>query len=256
MFRTIFNLLVILLVVKLLWSIANYFLPKIGTEIIVTDKKEIVALNINRSFSNVKAVKKAPKKSSKKRSALEGVVLKAIYLEESSGSGFVTIEDKSASYFLSKGEKYKGYKLIEIGESEAVFQDGSGEYTLSMDNAMKSIDELMDIVEETPPTSSVSREEIIEYSKNIENIWKNITIVEVIKDKKVHGYKVININEESIFFKELGIRKDDIIQSIDGKVIQSYKDALEAYKKIKTIESLRLGVLRGGNMMELYYEIY
>ena len=56
-------------------------------------------------------------------------------------------------------------------------------------------------------------------------------------------------------FSKLGLRRDDVIKSINGQEINSYNRAFETYKNIQNVENLTMVIKRGKEEMELEYEI-
>jgi general secretion pathway protein C len=64
------------------------------------------------------------------------------------------------------------------------------------------------------------------------------------------GFKVVEIASGSIF-EDLGIQKDDIIHSVNGRSVKSAEDALNAYRRLRTSKSFQLSVLRNGRPVSL-----
>jgi general secretion pathway protein C len=91
------------------------------------------------------------------------------------------------------------------------------------------------------------------YSKNLKEIYKNIGIGE----SKVNGktkFKITFVKRGSPFAK-LGVKRGDIINSLNGQEINSEADAFRILKDIDNIENITLGIVRGKKEMELEYEI-
>ncbi|NNE38360.1 MAG: type II secretion system protein GspC [Gammaproteobacteria bacterium] len=74
----------------------------------------------------------------------------------------------------------------------------------------------------------------VPYSENGENV----------------GFKVVEISSGSIF-EDLGVQKEDIIQSVNGRPLKSAEDALNAYRRLRTSKSFQLSVLRNGRPVSL-----
>ena len=92
------------------------------------------------------------------------------------------------------------------------------------------------------------------YMKNMDELEKNIGITEIKKGKDVKGFRVSFVKKGSPFAK-LGIQRNDIIKSVNGKEINSHNAAFEVYKNMKNVENLTVVVERGKEEMELEYEI-
>ena len=88
----------------------------------------------------------------------------------------------------------------------------------------------------------------------MDDIYKNIGIGEIKEGKDLRGFKINFVRRDSPFAK-LGIRRNDVIKSINGQEITSYNAAFGVYKNIKNVDNLSLVIIRGKEEMELEYEI-
>lgn len=92
------------------------------------------------------------------------------------------------------------------------------------------------------------------YSQNIEKTWKDIGIEEYRVNGQLKGFK-INFIKKGSDFEELGLKKGDIIQSVNGVELTSYKSAYTFYGTMDNISELTLGIKRDNQDMELEYDI-
>jgi general secretion pathway protein C len=88
----------------------------------------------------------------------------------------------------------------------------------------------------------------------MDEIMKNIGIVEQKAGKDLKGFRVTFVRKNSPFAK-LGLRRGDVIKSINGQEITSYNVAMDVYKNIDKMNALSITVKRGKEEMELEYEI-
>lgn len=72
--------------------------------------------------------------------------------------------------------------------------------------------------------------------------------------RKIKGFKV-NFVKRGSDFSKLGLKRGDIIKSLNGEELTDYNRAFEFYKNIDTVENLTLTIQRGQEEMELNYEI-
>ncbi len=192
----------------------------------------------------------------------------------------ITISKKGKTSVLVKGDKIDGYVLDNATAKEAIFSRSGKNYRLkllesSRDPQAKSSvkylpaktkkpekqntsDEIDDApigeVTDADGLMVVDRTLLEHYSKNMKNIWKNIGIKELKEDGRIIGFKVNFVKRESDFAK-LGLRRGDVIKSINGQELNSYSSAFDIYKNVDTMDSLTLKVKRGKEEMELEYEI-
>lgn len=64
------------------------------------------------------------------------------------------------------------------------------------------------------------------------------------------GFKLVELQAGSVF-EDLGLQKDDVIQSVNGNELRSPDDALIAYRELRTSRSFQVALLRGGRPMTL-----
>ncbi|HHH72909.1 MAG TPA: PDZ domain-containing protein, partial [Sulfuricurvum sp.] len=101
----------------------------------------------------------------------------------------------------------------------------------------------------------VKRNEIRHYAKNYDEIWKSVKIKEIIKDKRLQGFKVDWVKKGSIFEK-VGLRKDDIIIGANNKKFKSLSQVFKLYNNMEKIDSMKLTIIRDNQERELEYEIF
>jgi len=97
----------------------------------------------------------------------------------------------------------------------------------------------------------VSRADISHYRKNPTQVWRDISITPL---KGGKGFKVTRVSKNSKM-AALGLMKGDVIIRANNVDSVSYKDALELYQNIDTIDEMQIVVLRNNQEKELVYEI-
>jgi general secretion pathway protein C len=253
-------------------TIIYLFLPKVPPIIIEKPHTELkynkyfVAKSFTQKLTKKKVFK--PKVVKKKEYQLiNNIILKAIYAM-SNNRGFITISEKSSSnlHTLSVGDKFKSYILKSIYPTYVIFTKGSNEYKLSMIEATKNREYTITPVAKVKALKN--KEEIIfedgmytidknlinRYTKDFDQIWREIAITEVEKNGKIEGFLVGNLSKNSIF-KKLGLKIGDIIKSVNNIKLKSYSDAFELYKKMNDTNSIHIILIRNNKQMELDYEI-
>ncbi|MDQ7086276.1 MAG: PDZ domain-containing protein [Sulfurovum sp.] len=100
----------------------------------------------------------------------------------------------------------------------------------------------------------IDRSLLDHYAENMDDIYKNVGIKEVKEGKDLKGFKIDFIRKDSPFAK-LGIKRHDVIKSINGQELTSYNAAFNFYKDIKNVENLSVVIIRKNEEMELEYEI-
>ncbi len=276
--------LVLAIIAKLIGLVALYYLPASGLSKGIFDKENsYVNLKLEQAFNLMQDKEDIKKLEAEKKAEealtvneevsetlypLDALKLKGIYY--SSSKKFITLQEGKEVLFLEVGEERKGYKLIKVERHQAIFTRSGKQYVLRLDSddkeakftkekvALKKVepkDNGITAENAKQVMSSVPRDEIKSYQKDMSKIWRNIGLKEHKKDGKTDGFVVTFVKKGSVF-QQLGLIKNDVLIEANGYKLTSYKDALTIYKKIDTIKSLKLTVLRNNEEKELEYDIY
>ncbi len=266
--KGLWALLILLLVVKSVWFFVEVlWLPTIGVE--HSEDKGGKALYYRVKLSpNEAPAPTTTKRPVQTAGSIKDIKLLAIY--NASDVTVVTVEYKRKTKVLAKGESINGFVLEGAGSNYATFSKNSKTYKIMLMISTKGDAG----VKRTKP-SSVSRsvgskvkgdvvdagdhkiidKSLIEhYAKNMDDIYKNIGIKEIKKGNVLEGFSISFIRKGSPFAK-LGVKRGDIIKSINGQKIDSYNAAFGVYKNISNIDNLTLVIERGKEEMELEYEV-
>jgi general secretion pathway protein C len=68
------------------------------------------------------------------------------------------------------------------------------------------------------------------------------------------GYKILSMEKGSIY-QQLGLKKGDIIKSVNGKKLTTDQDAKSLYELLKTTKKIDLVLVRKGKSQELHYDV-
>jgi len=267
--KTLITILILMLIVKMAWfTVEMTLLRAKGVDYMKTS--EAKALYYRTRFASQKLNQRHIEKA-KPVSDIHSFKLLAVY--HSPTRTIVTVSKAGKSSVLVRGDKIDGYVLDDATAHEAIFLRGGKRYRLGLvenGKGPKSKSSVKYIHENSPAGEKksepigevtegdgitvVDRSLLEHYSKNMNDIWKNIGIREIRKDGKIKGFKVNFVKRGSDFAK-LGLRRGDVIKAINGQELDSYNKAFEIYKNIDTMEDLTMKVMRGKEEMELEYEI-
>jgi general secretion pathway protein C len=273
-FRWIITLLIVGLFIKLLWfTVEIKWLPFSGVEYKEERSGKSLYYRIKLTPNAAPApVKKVPIKINKPAGSIKDITLLAIY--NSSDITVITIVYKGSTKVLSTGNSINEFVLEGAGSNFATFSKNSKTYRVDLikgKNIMQNSrsghkNNIMSVLPSNIPSSEdgdiidagdhkiISRSLLDHYVNNIDDIYKNIGIAEMKDGSMLKGFKITFVKKGSPFSK-LGVRRDDVIKSINGQEINSYNAAFNMYKNIKNIENATLVIQRGKEEMELEYEI-
>lgn len=273
-FKLIIMFFMVLLTIKILWFIIEIlWLTAIDIDQGKEEKSKTLYYRVKLTPNEEPAPKKIIKPVAQKiiSGSIKDITLLAIY--NAKGSTVVTIEYNNKTKVLSRGDEVKGFILEGAGQNFATFKKSGKIYkvmlvkskTLSKTiiNVHKNISKITngiknstvrgDIID-TGDHKLIDRSLLEHYATHMKDIYKNIGIGEVKNGNDLTGFK-INFVRSGTPFAKLGIRRGDIIKSINGQEITSYNVALSFYKNLKNLENATLVIQRGKEEMELEYEI-
>ncbi len=258
--------LAILLLVKLFWlAIELFYLPASGIN--KTEEAGGKSLYYRVNLSPNKAAPKKAIKPSEAHGNIKDLELLAIY--NAPDKTVVTVVYKHKSKILEKGEEINGFMLEDAGSTYALFSKGGKTYRVDLitEKEASTSGGIESSISSNTNDSSAIEGEVIDagdhkiidksllkhYATNMDDIYKNIGIQEM-KSGNGLKFKITFVKRGSPFAK-LGVRRGDIIKSINGQEINSYNAAFNAYKNIENVANLTLVIERGNKEMELEYEI-
>ncbi len=268
MVKWLWMILIVLFVVKILWSILEvWVLPTIDINYVPNKGGKALYYRVKLS-PNMAEAPKIKNKISQNARKVKGIKLLAIY--HASDTTVVTVEYERKTKVLGRGEVINGFVLEGAGRYHATFSKNEKMYKILLQIKGKGKESIQVV---KPPKSSkdssgevegeiidVGGHKIIDkslisyYAKNLGDIQKNIGIREVKKGNKIEGFGVTFIKRGSLF-SQLGLKRGDMIKSINGQELDSYQTAFAMYKNIENIENLTMVIKRGKKEMELEYEV-
>jgi general secretion pathway protein C len=268
----LWTLLILLLVIKLLWFLLEIlWLPASGLDQL--EERGGKSLYYRAKLSpNEAPAPVITKKSVPITGSIKDITLLAIY--NASDVTVITVEYKRKTKVLARGDEINGFALEGAGNNYATFSKNGKMYKVTLRIISKGNESIQPSKSSLPSSSApssrkrkvegeivdvgdhkiVDRSLLDHYAQNMDDIYKNIGIREIKKGKELEGFSISFIRKDSPFAK-LGLKRGDVIQSINGQKIDSHKAAFEMYKNMKNIENLSLVIKRGKEEMELEYEI-
>ena len=85
-------------------------------------------------------------------------------------------------------------------------------------------------------------------------IFYQMAVVPYYENGKVLGFKVVEVKRNSFVYK-MGIRKGDIILSINGYPIRSMEEGFAVFERLKNSSEINIRVFRRGREVTLSYII-
>ncbi len=100
----------------------------------------------------------------------------------------------------------------------------------------------------------VTRELLDQQLDNLPGLLEQAKAVPYLNDGKQAGFRVVGIEEGSVF-EDLGLRQEDIIVAVNGALVRNPREALAAYQSFKSAGAFQVDLLRGGREMTIDFSI-
>ncbi|MFA5233626.1 MAG: PDZ domain-containing protein [Sulfurimonas sp.] len=264
--KFIMRLVILFAVAKSVSLMILWYLPKEGVtqssnkNYVATYQKvdfKIMLQNVEKG--NIAAIEGAGNSKVNKGTTIANLMLKGIYATQKKGFVIVTKKaNPSQAAIVALGERYEGFTLSSIIKQSAIFYKNNEEYVLELEavnsNGQRVIKGEKNVDSEHGDKVDVSKEDISFYTKNPEEVWKEISITEVKDGEDIKGFEVKEIKAGSKF-ESLGLKKGDVIVKVNNVVLKSYKDAIDIYQNVGDISGISLVVMRDNQEVELVYEV-
>lgn len=234
-------------------AVAAYVLPKYSIEYIKYSPKEtFLLMKPSKQFCPSKEISYETNEIlDKGYESFSGFSLKAVTMQ--GNGGFVVIEDNGKEVFLTKGESYKGYKLIKLYPKSAVFARGEKLYSIELQEPKMASQPKSENIGETKETKVLSRKELERYKREYGKLYRQIALAPIVT-KNGFGYKVTYLKKGSPL-ESLGLKQGDVILSINGNSVKNRNIFDNLINNSENIEYISLEVERNNRKKELSYEI-
>lgn len=178
--------------------------------------------------------------------------------------------------FLTLGDEIHGARIIAIRRNEVDLERAGARTTLKVDfagegsaapppastvpTAARKVDPLPD-TSPTPPaaggassTIQMSRAEINRNLANLQRLSREARLQPYFRRGKLTGFMLSNVRRSS-FVERMGARNGDVVQSVDGKPIDSVQKAFSLYNTFRNKNDISITVLRGGRPHTIQYKV-
>lgn len=251
--------IIIIVVVYTITTILFLLLPKYGLSFV--DNNDNFIYKPYKFYSNTKNSNVQNNKIDEKNiETLDRYELKAI-VSSSLNKGWIIIEEKFGNrenITLFYGEEINGYYVKNIFKDYIIFEKNKKEFILKLDIENNTTHERnnSDIsqIRQKNNGAIISKTYLNSYINNLDQIWRNISIIENINDGKIDGFIIKKIAKNSDFIK-LGLKEGDIMKSVNNNKLTSYAEALNVFNEINNTKYVNIVILRNNEIMELNYEI-
>ena len=120
--------------------------------------------------------------------------------------------------------------------------------------AIKSVPKASDAPVAEANNFNINRNDLNQYMEDLPNLLMQARAVPNVVDGRVQGFRVVDIQEGSIWEK-LGLKRDDVIKGVNGEEVNSPAKAMELYNSLKNDSKVAIDIERDGSSETLNYSI-
>jgi len=164
------------------------------------------------------------------------------------------IEVDGKSIIVEEGKEKKGVKLKSVAKNSAEVVVGGRVLRLRVERQKGRVTGSTRSTSFVSPDLRISRREIERITKDPGVMFREIRLVPYVKNGRTEGFIFEWIKPGSLFHKA-GLRKGDILVSINNMTIKSGEDAFRILQVLRNEPNLKVVVLRKGQRREINIRI-
>ncbi len=126
--------------------------------------------------------------------------------------------------------------------------------SLALVPAIKSVPKA-DQVASSQNNHRIDRADLHRYMDDLPNLLMQARAIPNVVDGRVQGFKVVDIQEGSIW-ETLGLKKNDVIKGVNGEAVNSPAKAMELYNTLAGDSDVGIDIERDGKSETLNYTIF
>ena len=228
------------------------------TKVPILRRQEPDISKIKEAFSKVFPESKLPKKVITGTGPTPGSVSLDIELLGTSVGvkSMALLKVGKRTLVLGEGQSKEGIKLIKVYKKSAVVEVGDKEIELTLKPRRRDRSAPDRSYTGKTPSAEfrISRRELERITKDPGIMFRQIRLVPYVKNGRTEGFMFEWVKPGSLFYKA-GLRKGDILLSINNMTIQSGEDAFRLLQILRNEPNLRVVVLRNGQRREINIRI-
>jgi general secretion pathway protein C len=188
--------------------------------------------------------------------------LKGILVNSLSGIGLALIAgSNNVEEIYQVGDEIEGAEIVRIeprrvvlkrnGTTEALNLEVSRLETDQVDNAVRNPRFSRNGIRKISDNQRVmSQRSLRQQLDNLPRLLQQARAVPHTVNGQSMGFKLVDIQAGSLF-EDLGLEREDVIQSVNGTRLRTPQDALKAYRDLRTSKSFQVALIRSGRAMTL-----
>jgi len=196
---------------------------------------------------------------------LLGYNLLGIFQEQASPEAFIENKDKVVKV-IKQGQMFEGFKLVKVNFDGVELLKDKHIQTLKFAIPKTTTDVAMSISDKTTPNKtmektvnnvdniSIRKEEVMNDTQDMNKLLTSMVIAPYYNGAVFVGFKFELIKADSLLSK-IGLKRGDIIKSINGTEIKSVQQALDLFSTINNITAVNIDIIRGTEKKSIFVDI-
>ncbi len=189
------------------------------------------------------------------------LVLKGILLQKGTDRRLAVIQHANKEEKVYRvGDGIENARVVEIETRRVVLRHRGVNESLSL-----RVDKLARHEEQVSTQGSrvtgdikmefkVEREEFHSRLNDLPSLLKTARTEPYSENDQPAGFRIVDVQKDSVF-RQLGLKRDDVLRSVNGLDVNNTKDAFWAYRKLRKEDNFQLAILRDGREVTINYSI-
>ncbi|RLB94109.1 MAG: hypothetical protein DRH26_02120 [Deltaproteobacteria bacterium] len=100
--------------------------------------------------------------------------------------------------------------------------------------------------------------DVDKWTKDLENLRKQVRVSPHFDNVEMDVFRVTGIKQNSVFYKQLGLRNGDVVAGVNEQEIKSIEDVIKFYNEFKQMDGkgvMDIDIKRGGSQEKIIYSI-
>ena len=170
------------------------------------------------------------------------------------------IKLEGKTHIVSQGQNLNGIKIINIGKDFILVGYGGKTQKITFKTQTKQTTSDKSQPADLPPldkllgNNTIPKSEIEKLTADPGVMLTQIRLIPVVENGQTKGFRFDWIQEASLF-QRMGIQVGDILVAINNQKINSGEDAFRILQMLRNESSIKITILRNGQIMDMNYFI-
>ena len=152
-------------------------------------------------------------------------------------------------------DEVEGWTIVEISLGSVVLLKEGRKVALTV-GWPKEEDTVIEI---SPTERVVHRDALVEKVENLQQLWQEVAVIPHLEKGQIKGFQIASVDAKDLL-NQMGFRKGDIIQAVNGQTLSSFQEAgriaQEVRKELEQNPIVNVRILRDKKLQTFTYTLH